>query len=29
MRDHLTHLEGTLRLEDEDDDEPDFAAIFR
>jgi DNA-binding GntR family transcriptional regulator len=29
MRDHLTHLEGTLRLEVEDDGEPDFAAIFQ
>lgn len=29
MRAHLTHVEGALRLEIEDGDEPDFAAIFR
>lgn len=29
MREHLTHLEATLRLEVEDDEEPDFAAIFQ
>lgn len=29
MREHLAHLEGTLRLEVEHDEEPDFAAIFR
>jgi DNA-binding GntR family transcriptional regulator len=29
MREHLTHLEGTLRLEVEDRGEPDFAAIFQ
>ena len=29
MKEHLTRLEGTLRLEVEDDEEPDFAAIFQ
>ena len=29
MKEHLIHLEGTLRLEVEDDEEPDFAAIFQ
>jgi DNA-binding GntR family transcriptional regulator len=29
MQEHLTHLEGTLRLEVEHDEEPDFAAIFQ
>jgi DNA-binding GntR family transcriptional regulator len=28
MNDHLTHLESTLRLDDYDVDEPDFAYIF-
>ncbi|MDN3711466.1 GntR family transcriptional regulator [Paracoccus cavernae] len=28
MGQHLAHLEGTLRLELDDDEEPDFAAIF-
>jgi DNA-binding GntR family transcriptional regulator len=29
MKQHLTHLEGTLRLEVEVDEEPDLAAIFK
>ena len=29
MREHLIHLEGTLRLEVEDEQEPDFASIFQ
>jgi len=29
MKEHLTHLEGTLRLEVRDDEEPDLASIFQ
>lgn len=29
MKEHLTHLEATLRLDVDDEEEPDFASIFQ